>query len=501
MIRRLAALMAALFIVPALAGSPPARAAADDKAAELLAKHRAFVGWQFGDGTLHSFRIEGTITDEKGKVTETQLLLWKNIAFNDAFTSAKRGGFTEHKGFTGNVFWSSNVSGFTTPIYGGLAKYLASLTLLRLEGTTALPATFQKNDTADGTPVAVVRVSMHNGDPIDLYINPDTGAYVKATIDPDGSYEKTFHFLKYAEALPGKKIVSSFRIDDDKDVTTYSKIEGNADIADQDLHPPAQTASWTFTNTDPVPFTLTHDRFLVDVSINGVKGRFILDTGADGIILDDAFADRVKAPEVKNSESKWSSVYEEISTHMREVDTLSIGGATLHDVKAYSQNFERHSYRGLDWEGLDGLIGFDFFAGAIVKVDTYASKITVLDPATDVSNTPGIPVVVDLSYGTPAIPMKLNRTMDVNAILDTGNPRIVLFGPDLRKKFHLNIMECGFLERLELGPIVYENQAACEAGFIGNNILLGFDFLKHFDMVFDYPHGMMYFTRNQDQSN
>ena len=236
-------------------------------------------------------------------------------------------------------------------------------------------------------------------------------------------------------------------------MTSYDKIDANAAIEPGELHPPAAAAFWTFANQDPSPITLTHDRILIDLSINGVNGRFILDTGADGIYLNDKFADRAKTIPLEGGATA-ASIYEEVPIRMRKVDTLTFGGATLHNVIAASQDFDRDDSRGLDWQGYDGLIGFDFFAGAIVKLDTYASKVTVLDPSTDVSTAQGVPVIVDLSAGTPAVPMVLNKTIDVNALLDTGNPGLVLFGPDLRKKRHLNIYGCGNFDRLELGPIV-----------------------------------------------
>jgi len=458
--RRLAAFGAALFCLSALPATP---ARADDQAAVLLAKHRAFAGWQFGDGSLHTFRIAGTITDEKGKTIEDLTMLRAGLVFNDADTDLKRGGVTEHVGFTGNLFWRSDPSGFTIPVYGNLARYEASLSVLWNEGTTQLPATYVRAATVDGQAVGVVRVTLAGADPIELYVNQETGAYVRAVVDPDGAYDTTIHILKYAEALPGKKIISSYRFDDDKDVTAYSKIEPNVAIDASELHPPPATASWTFESQEPTPITLTHDRILIDLTINGVKGRFILDTGADGIYLNDKFADRAKTLPLEGSATA-ASIYEEVPIRARRVDSLSFGGATLHNFLASSQNFDRDDSRGLDWQGYDGLIGFDFFAGAIVKLDTYASKVTVLDPSTDLSAAPGVPVIVDLSAGTPAVPMMLNKTIDVNALLDTGNPGLVLFGPDLRKKRHLNILGCGNFERLELGPVVYANQAACEWG-------------------------------------
>ncbi|MBV9027274.1 MAG: hypothetical protein JO311_01540, partial [Candidatus Eremiobacteraeota bacterium] len=257
-------------------GSTAARAVASGDAAAqaLLEKHRAFVGWQFGDGTFHTLRVSGDVTNEHGKKTVTFVGLYAGLIYNNSTTDLERGGITERTGFTGNLFWATDFNGFTTPIYGDYAKYLASYTVLFQEGTTELPATVRDPKTVDGKPVDVVRVTIKNGDSIDLYVDPSSGAYVQAVIDPGGAYEATYHILSYQDALPGKKMIASYRLDDEKDVHTIAKFEPNVAVTAEDLHPPGQTASWSFGKGTPFPFTMTHDRMLVDATVNGVKGRF-----------------------------------------------------------------------------------------------------------------------------------------------------------------------------------------------------------------------------------
>ncbi len=259
------------------------------------------MGWQFGDGTFTSMRITGNITDEKGDATSTFVMLSKGLVYHNSYTATDLGNLTTHTGFTGNLFWHADVNGFTTPVYGGYAKYLASFTVLQQEGTTELPASFRGEKTVDGKSVGVVRVTLANGDPIDCYVDPQTGAYVQATIDPDGSYDTTIHMLSYQQAAPGKKMIAAYRIGNSKSTFNYSAFEPNLAVSSDDLHPPAPTASWTFGNQTAFPISLTRNRFLVDVAVNGVQGRFILDTGATAIVLDDQFADRAKVPALKEA--------------------------------------------------------------------------------------------------------------------------------------------------------------------------------------------------------
>jgi hypothetical protein len=467
----------------------------DPVAAALLAKHRSYVGWQFGDGTFRTMRITGHVTDGSTERSDEFVLLSAGLVYRNTHAYPKRGGITEQIGFTGNLFWKANMNGFTTPVYGDYARYLASATVLLQEGTTELPATFVQDKTVDGKSVGVVRVTIENGDAIDCYVDPQTGAYVAATIDPGGAYEKTIDILSYRDVLPGKRMIASYR--SDKSVISYDKFEPNLPVSNTELHPPAPTASWTFSSYEPVPITLTHIRVLVDATVNGVKGRFILDTGASAIVLDDQFADRAKVA-LRQGSGDIFTLYGPVKIRTRRADTIGFGGATLHNAFVFSEDFRSRDYRGLDRASYDGLIGYDLFAGAVVKLDLSNSKVTILDPADDLSKIGGLPLLVDLSEGIPAIPMTLNGSIPVSAFLDTGNPGVIFYGPDLRLKHHLRIWGCGNIQSLTIGPITYGGQMACEWGFAANDMLLGYDFLKHFDYVFDYPHGRMFMTPNKN---
>jgi hypothetical protein len=55
--------------------------------------------------------------------------------------------------------------------------------------------------------------------------------------------------------------------------------------------------------------------------------------------------------------------------------------------------------------------------------------------------------------------------------------------------------DCGQLESLELGPISYRPVPACKSdSFSHNDVLVGFDFFKNFNYVFDYPDGEILIT-------
>ena len=276
-------------------GAPLCAPAAPDAAvAALLAKHRAFVGWQFGDGSFRTLRLLRERVDADGAVTQSATEYRVGIVYRNHYVLLKHADTTEDSGFTGSVFWSTNQNGFTTPLYGDLAKFRLSYALLFNEATTALQGVMGGTVSVEGKQLQSVRLEVPQADPIEVDVDPGSGAYVRAVIDPGGDAETTVHIVSYADVSPGKKMLGSFRMGDDRGSYRYTKIEPNVAVTDDELHPPPAKATWTFANAKPFPVTVTPQRVLVDAKVNGVKGRFILDTGASAIFLNRSFADRAK---------------------------------------------------------------------------------------------------------------------------------------------------------------------------------------------------------------
>jgi hypothetical protein len=482
-----------------------APASPESRAEALLAKHRAFVGWQLGDGSFRTLRLERVRTGPGGTILQRGTEYRVGLLYRNHYVYPQRADTTEDSGFTGNVFWSTNENGFTTPVYGELAKLRLSLAILLNEGTSSLEGVLGTPVSVDGVQAESVRLDVPHADPIEVDVDPSTGAYLRAVIDPGGR-EMTIRILAYADVAAGKKTIGSFRIGDTPGTYTYTKIEPNVAIADDDLHPPPARAVWTFANPGPFAIAVTPQRVLVEVKVNGVSGRFILDTGANAIFLNRAFADRAKVTRL-NSTGTAVGLYGAEPSDTRRADGLEIGGNVLSNVIVEAADFDSADYRGLDRQNYDGLLGYDLFAGARVGVDFQKQTMTIQDPAVSQGDPAGLDILTDTSNWIPTIPMTLNRSIAVDAMLDTGDPSAVVFGPDLLYKYHLRMarnigvragygsVECGNLDTLQIGPITYYGELACKLDtdlVTGREILVGLDFLRHFKVVFDYPRGRLF---------
>ena len=184
-----------------------------------------------------------------------------------------------------------------------------------------------------------------------------------------------------------------------------------------------------------------------------------------GIAFTQSFTDKLKLKQLNGDAA--SGVGGSVKTKTAKLDTFALGASTLHNVLVSSEDINLDA---------DGLIGFDLLAGAIAHLDLDAGNLTLYDPTTsDLSKlvTSGIPLTVGMNRGIPMVPMQIDGRIPVNAMLDTGNPMYVLFGPDLIYKDHLVMMrhgaimagvggyefvECGAVGEISMGPVKYASR-------------------------------------------
>lgn len=514
-----------IFLAAAVIAAPIA-ARADDAQA-LLAKHKAFAGWQLGDGSIKSLVLDGDMTYQKDGASKTYATvkeLLSGLAHRTTMDTEDGG---RDFGFTGRTFWETNANGFTHPVLGDPLKVNISEDMLFNEAISEMTGTVKGNSTVDGTACTIVQVQTQASFPLNVCID-DTGSVKQAVIDPGGAYEETIEVLAYADALPGKKIISKWHFAGSKYTHEWTKIKANPFVSEAALHPPLQTATWTFASGQAFPIEFknndTNRAIYVTASFNGVKGRFILDTGAGGIFLNKSFADRVHIKPLGSSSAY--GIGGSSRTEVGKVQAMQIGGNTLSNVIVTAESDDLWNGKDNDGNEMDGLIGYDLFGGAIVELNLDDQQMTLFDPASmHIDSSGGILLSVDLSSEVPVIPMTVNGSVPVNALLDSGDAAEVTISKQLISKYGVKMMvddslanitnavrfvsgtggvereECGRLDSISLGPVVYQNAPACKSPSMdANNAIVGFDFIKHFNIIFDYPHGQMLMIPRPDQN-
>ncbi|HEY4442432.1 MAG TPA: aspartyl protease family protein [Candidatus Elarobacter sp.] len=484
-------LWAAVIVATALPWSA-ASGTGDGDTAALLAKHQAYVGWHVGDGVLKTLSAVGTATRD-GKVVRQFKLLRYGQAYR--LTTIREQGGRTAEGFTGSVAWTTSENGFTVRVVGDAARlmYSTQAVLGELTGTGAFTPALRRHETIGGVETVVLRLASAIGLPIEVAVDPASGAYKRIVIDPEGKYEAKLDDVGYAE-VGGKHFLSTWNRKDRKPTAyAYSKFELNPAIDVNALHPPSQTSSWTF-GDGTAPITVASypvPRIFVDAVVNGRKGHFILDTGADGTYIRDSFL-RAAGGKKFGTVETWS-LYGMENANLYRVDTIGVGPSVLHEVIVNS-GYPEAWY---DWEGADGLLGFDIMAATIVELNLDAKTLRIMDPAAVAPDaSKGYAVPVDVSDGHIRVPMKIDDTQEALAILDTGSFDSILFARDLVTRRHVRFGgRCATFGSLTMGPIRYERPSACVTdAFAGDEMLLGMDFLSHLNYVFDYPESLVVMT-------
>ena len=530
-----AAAMAFALIV--FAGSRPA-AAADGSA--LIARHKAYVGWAYGDGTLKSLRetVEaaapspasspkpGTTPDPLGERGAKSVLVRRELLYRS--TSTAYGLEVRSVGFTGSVFWRANVNGNTVTRRGRDARTALTDDLIDAEALAEVPSATRPDAAFDGKTAAVLRLEPKTGVPADLYFGRETGALLGYVVQPDVPLERyTVHIVSYAEFAPGKRYVSAYRFGESERIYRVTAFEANAAVSDADLHPPAARSAWTFGEPRTVPANVVSEEgafvrggrsVRVTVTVNGHPGHFLFDSGAGSVLVFDPFAKTAGLKDLGRTAYSGVNGGVVAATFVR-ADTLSIGGSTLHDVIV-----ERGAKSFGD---VDGIIGFDVLAGAVLEVDLKANRLTVTDPSGfEVEPKQGAyAFAVDLSDFHAGVPMKIKNDILPSVWLDTGDDYFVILPHELEKRtialndtlriggyeFDKTVFfggvdggaaepaKCVRLNEVQVGPYRYQKAVSCFApndAFGVDGGLIGFDFLRHFNWTFDYPHGRVVLTPN-----
>ena len=512
----------------------PTLASAALSPAELLAKHHAFMGWAAGDPAVPGLRltyVPGTVrgaTATASAEERAQRSLRITESYRGLLVRSVRdyGRIRTVSGFTGRVFWRSNPNGNTVRLFEDDARQALSTDAMKTNAATLLRGTARPSARVRDRAVEVVRVWPQEGFPIDLSIDPATGEMLRYQIRPDDPYDRTSVDIEgYKEFAPGKKIASVLRYGNQRNTIDLTDVAIEPSLPDATFVPPKPESSWTFGSATPIPVTeVIRSNFIgtgrsiqFHAKVNGIEGNFLLDSGAGGIIVYKSIADKLNLPIL--AASGFSGVNGGfIPANEIKIDTFTFGDNVLHDVIVQSG--------GQPLPDLDGIVGYDFFAQAIVDVDLVKKQMVVLDPAKFAvqvdKNAVSFPV--NLSSGQPGMAIKLANSVTAHPIFDTGNDFFVLLSDDMRTSGRIVALSqkligdidlrivfggvdgsaqqsapCVRLNRVDVGPYGYENVPVCFADphtFGKDGGLVGFDFLRHFNWTFDYPEGKLVLTPN-----
>jgi hypothetical protein len=532
---RVSIVMSAAALVLAAVPPLPAAALADDASA-ILAKHATYVGHPDGLALTYTFTEKAPATPAKAPAAKddvppsgpaTDTTYRRGALYRDVYAG---NGVTRQEGFTGRAFWSANHNGYTVVAYEDAARAMLTANLVAGDQLANVPSRSLGAQTVDGVAVDMVRLTPPSGVPADVAFDRATGAYVKVTYNPDDPYTRTTdHIDGYTEVAPGIRVPSGYHTDD----TGTWKLTQQAvrAVTNEDLRGPVPTPKWDFASTDTTPIEVVHFQTAyafdptsgavhVHASINGVPGTFLLDSGASGVLVYRPYADKLHL-KILGRTSFGGVAGGTVKARFARADTIAVGKNTLSNVIV--------TFAGGEFaDNIDGILGYDFLAGALVDVDTVNQTIRLLDPT---KMEPAIAkgayaFPVNLANLVPEITLKVNGVM-THPIFDTGNAGFIVLSDDLRnsgkivaltdsirvgnQEFPMQFFsygvdgpvqypeQCSMLNEIVIGPYKNQKVETCFGSakvFGRDGGLIGFHFLKHFNWTFDYLESKLVLTPN-----
>lgn len=186
-------------------------------------------------------------------------------------------------------------------------------------------------------------------------------------------------------------------------------------------------------------------RIFIPVTIAGRRFFFLLDSGASAITIDRNVARELGLTLVNGSHEIAGNRFE---THDTIIPAMDVGGLQMHDVAALAVSLRM----GSKPSDPVGLLGFDFLAGLVVRIDYEHKHVLAMEARSYVPPAGKDVAALDVRLGSqvPMISAKLGGAVAERLIVDTGSGgSLLLF--DYFARRHGDVLRFRFDDML--GPI------------------------------------------------
>ncbi|WOH36288.1 aspartyl protease family protein [Thalassotalea fonticola] len=280
-------------------------------------------------------------------------------------------------------------------------------------------------------------------------------------------------------------------------------------------------------NTTQIPFTLVSDLIIVPVSINGSEPlNFVFDTGAAATVIlesNDTHSLELKS-DTKLDISGGGESFQSIANVVPNINV------TLGDIELIEQTIIHLPvssvpfFKDRDSVFFDGIIGYDFLKRFAIKVD-YDKAIITLSEQTDYAKAEiehdkswhPLPISIEggMSYVSVDAQLSTKQVTPLKLLIDTGFSGTF----EIVQAQHENYLAPYYPSRIQglngYSTVHVSNSKSLSLGrYSKNNVpvlfnmssnkdvenseLLGNQFLKHFNIIFDYRNEQLFIKPNQN---
>src|ERR1700681_1073206 len=263
-------------------------------------------------------------------------------------------------------------------------------------------------------------------------------------------------------------------------------------------------------------------RIIVRLTVQGRGLDFQLDSGAAGIVITRDVANELKL----KTYGRWSSTVAGTFTSTRAIiPKIGIGTVVMNDVVVEALPF---AFQNDYSTRIVGLLGYDFIAGCVVKIDYEHGTVDALPSETFQPPAKGFTLDAIMDDQVPIIWSKFNDAVGERFILDTGADDIVVFSGFAKKhpaavEDHspkqilsrlFNILQADgvggklnvrpvMIANMQVGNVSYRDYLAFvmsgdQPAFEGEDLdgLIGASALRMFDVYLDYANSRVVLVPN-----
>jgi outer membrane lipoprotein-sorting protein len=254
-----------------------------------------------------------------------------------------------------------------------------------------------------------------------------------------------------------------------------------------------------------IPADFTPDGIIVRVTIAGRGLDFVLDSGAEDIVLDSGVARQLG---LTVSNIRKGNLSGDFTVGQTRVPDFSLGDLTAHNVAIAAIPYSDM----IGTRKVVGLLGGDFFANGRISVSFKDHTVQLLSPSGPAPAAPWVSIPIEIDDLTPRAHAKFNG-VDGAFTVDLGAFETMLYGhyfnqfrpkskgdvvgyvvgvagkDDAYHEYTFSRFDVGSLAFADANAIVPEGKSWEEQDIDG---LLGRNILDNFNLIFDYPNQKLY---------
>ncbi len=364
-----------------------------------------------------------------------------------------------------------------------------------------------------GQAAYMLDVTAPGGQTETLYLDVETGLADRIAYDDDDG-RTTIDMTDWRDIgghrFPFHTVVSNGDHDYDL-VSATTDVHANPTIPPGTFDPPRSRAI-DMPGPQTLGLSLRNGHLFVAVTIQGQPYNFLLDSGSANIVVDEHVARAAGLHEEGALQANGAA--RTGGLHVARLEDLAIGSGHLRDLVVATIDLG-HSTDGAF--RIDGILGYPFFASAVVRID-YAHNALTFGPPGSLTES-GTRLDLELDRQIPEATLRMNGDLQGQFVVDTGdaaemllyrpfvdrNPGIVPFTGTSRRSYGVGGATDSYrtaLDRLDIGGIslfhtevdvMQATSGAFADRFDAGNIGLGV--LKNFVFTFDDSAGALYVER------